>query len=117
MLADRNEDAPELPQVTGVFDAALGESIQIRSEGGQSAKPREPVARQPNSCAAGRKLLSRPVRAELLLWRLRIAYVFVTQSGRGQPHSKTLARNPMRQKTQSVLECGCPLPLLSPREE
>jgi hypothetical protein len=33
------------------------------------------------------------------------------QSGRGQPHSKTLARHPMRQKTRSVLECGCPLPL------
>ena len=30
------------------------------------------------------------------------------KSGRGQPHSKTLARPPMRQKTRSVLEGGCP---------
>ena len=43
MLPDRNEDVPELPQVTRIFDAALGERIQIRSGGAQSAKPSETV--------------------------------------------------------------------------
>jgi hypothetical protein len=41
---------------------------------------------------------------------------FVSESGRGQPHSKTLARHPLRPKTRSVLECGCPLPLSTHRE-
>ena len=36
------------------------------------------------------------------------------KSGRGQPHSKTLARPPIRQTTRSVPECGCPLPLSAP---
>jgi hypothetical protein len=39
MLPDRNEDAPLLPQVTKVFDAALGDLIQIRFESGGSAGP------------------------------------------------------------------------------
>jgi hypothetical protein len=33
------------------------------------------------------------------------------ESGRGQPHSKTLARFPARYLIREVLECGCPLPL------
>ena len=33
------------------------------------------------------------------------------KSGRGQPHSKTLARPPTPWKSRGVLECGCPLPL------
>ena len=36
-------------------------------------------------------------------------------SGTGVPHSKTLARRPMRQNSRSVLECGSPLPLSSAR--
>src|SRR6267154_1527439 len=36
---------------------------------------------------------------------------FVLKSGRGQPHSKTLARIPARNSIREVLECGCPLPL------
>jgi hypothetical protein len=34
------------------------------------------------------------------------------ESGRGQPHSKTLARRIARDSFREVLECGCPLPLL-----
>jgi len=33
------------------------------------------------------------------------------QSGRGQPHSKTLARCLAHYSVREVLECGCPLPL------
>src|SRR6266850_6692330 len=33
------------------------------------------------------------------------------QSGRGQPHSKTLSRGIARRSFREVLECGCPLPL------
>jgi len=33
------------------------------------------------------------------------------QSGRGQPHSRTLSRRIMHQYLRKVLECGCPLPL------
>jgi hypothetical protein len=33
------------------------------------------------------------------------------KSGRGQPHSKTLARIRGRNYIRKVLECGCPLPL------
>jgi len=33
------------------------------------------------------------------------------QSGRGQPHSKTLSRRIARCSFREVLECGCPLPL------
>src|SRR5678815_637619 len=33
------------------------------------------------------------------------------QSGRGQPHSKTLSRWIARRCSREVLECGCPLPL------
>jgi len=33
------------------------------------------------------------------------------ESGRGQPHSKTLARFSARYFLRKVLECGCPLPL------
>src|SRR5262249_42642708 len=33
------------------------------------------------------------------------------QSGRGQPHSKTLTRRIARHSLREVLECGCPLPL------
>jgi hypothetical protein len=35
------------------------------------------------------------------------------KSGRGQPHSKTLARFSARCFFRKVLECGCPLPLRS----
>jgi hypothetical protein len=35
------------------------------------------------------------------------------ESGRGQPHSTTLARVPARNSIREVLECGCPLPLFS----
>src|SRR5689334_22173636 len=34
-----------------------------------------------------------------------------SQSGRGQPHSKTLSRRNARRSFREVLECGCPLPL------
>src|SRR6266850_1650430 len=34
------------------------------------------------------------------------------QSGRGQPHSKTLSRRVARRSFREVLECGYPLPLL-----
>src|SRR6266704_3222757 len=34
------------------------------------------------------------------------------ESGRGQPHSKTLRTEPRAIHRASVLECGCPLPLL-----
>src|SRR5207249_2192299 len=30
----------------------------------------------------------------------------------GQPHSRTLSRNPKSPSRRQVLECGCPLPLL-----
>jgi len=44
--------------------------------------------------------------------RLKLSGTFgLTQSGRGQPHSKTLARLPARHSVREVLECGCPLPL------
>jgi len=33
------------------------------------------------------------------------------ESGRGQPHSKTLRNKQGAEKRASVLECGCPLPL------
>jgi len=33
------------------------------------------------------------------------------ESGRGQPHSKTLSRRIARHFFRKVLECGCPLPL------
>jgi hypothetical protein len=33
------------------------------------------------------------------------------ESGRGQPHSKTLRKKQRAEKRASVLECGCPLPL------
>ena len=33
------------------------------------------------------------------------------ESGRGQPHSKTLSRRIARPSFREVLECGCPLPL------
>src|SRR5437870_2625251 len=36
------------------------------------------------------------------------------QSGRGQPHSKTLARLLACHSVREVLECGCPLPLSLP---
>ena len=39
-----------------------------------------------------------------------------SQSGRGQPHSKTLRDFESLGARVSVLECGCPLPLFSPRE-
>ena len=44
-----------------------------------------------------------------------MAPAFARQSGRGQPHSKTLTRCLMRQNWRGALECGCPLPLMSPR--
>src|SRR5436309_8586876 len=34
-----------------------------------------------------------------------------SESGRGQPHSKTLARATQPGCFREVLECGCPLPL------
>src|ERR1043166_1710671 len=37
------------------------------------------------------------------------------ESGRGQPHSKTLRENLRPRKFRMVLECGCPLPLLIAR--
>jgi hypothetical protein len=37
-----------------------------------------------------------------------------SQSGRGQPHSKTLSRRIARYGVREALECGCPLPLLLP---
>jgi hypothetical protein len=33
------------------------------------------------------------------------------ESGRGQPHSKTLSRRNARHSFREVLECGYPLPL------
>src|ERR1039458_7843868 len=33
------------------------------------------------------------------------------ESGRGQPHSKTLRKKQRAEKRASVLECGCSLPL------
>ena len=33
------------------------------------------------------------------------------QSGRGQPHSKTSRKERHANRRDSVLECGCPLPL------
>src|SRR5882762_11711972 len=36
-----------------------------------------------------------------------------SESGRGQPHSKTLSRWFARRSVREVLECGCPLPLYS----
>jgi len=33
------------------------------------------------------------------------------QSGRGQPHSKSLRKESRAIRRDSVLECGCPLPL------
>jgi hypothetical protein len=33
------------------------------------------------------------------------------ESGRGQPHSKTLRKKQRAEKRASILECGCPLPL------
>src|SRR5262249_7591537 len=38
-------------------------------------------------------------------------YESPTQSGRGQPHSKTLARCPARNRLRKVVECGSPMPL------
>src|SRR5437867_2934632 len=38
-----------------------------------------------------------------------------SESGRGQPHSKTLARATQPGCLREVLECGCPLPLSSLR--
>src|SRR5215510_11203000 len=34
-----------------------------------------------------------------------------SQSGRGQPHSRTLSRRIACYSFREVLECGCPLPL------
>jgi hypothetical protein len=39
MLPHWNEDAPGRWQVTGIFDAWLGDLIQIRFENRQSARP------------------------------------------------------------------------------
>ncbi len=41
---------------------------------------------------------------------------YLCQSGRGQPHSKTLRDLERWGRRVSVLECGCPLPLSSLRE-
>src|SRR6266436_6390442 len=38
------------------------------------------------------------------------------KSGRGQPHSKTLARRLTCCSLREVLECGCPLPLFMNRK-
>src|SRR5215831_15077996 len=47
--------------------------------------------------------------------RLRSGSEVPEKSGRGQPHSKTLARRIARHSFREVLECGCPLPLSSLR--
>src|SRR2546425_8894595 len=40
--------------------------------------------------------------------------LILCKSGRGQPHSKTLARGAKSRCIRQVLECGCPLPLSFP---
>src|SRR5208282_922399 len=52
----------------------------------------------------------------LLRWCARIACAIGAESGRGQPHSGTLRVVCRIGGRASALECGCPLPLLSPRE-
>jgi hypothetical protein len=44
-------------------------------------------------------------------WRLIVQVRDSPESGRGQPHSKTLARLSARWFFRKVLECGCRLPL------
>src|SRR6266850_5467967 len=50
--------------------------------------------------------------------RLNVSAVSVVsaESGRGQPHSKTLSRWIARYSFREVLECGCPLPLWMHRD-
>src|ERR1051325_8563310 len=44
-------------------------------------------------------------------FRARVTSGRLIQSGRGLPHSKTLARYLAPSKSRQVLECGSPLPL------
>jgi len=43
---------------------------------------------------------------------MSVAILRFMKSGRGQPHSKTSRREQHVRRRASVLECGCPLPLL-----
>ena len=90
----------------------MRESPLLHCDERRSAKP------SVFSASIGPLRLKRSVATlcDLLVWCLRIAYTLARQSGRGLPHSKTLTRGPVRQKTRRVLECGCPLPLSAPRE-
>ncbi len=65
-----------------------------------------------------REFRSRPIfagyacQASKVAYRCAIESVRPSKSGRGQPHSKTLARALAYYSFRKVWECGCPLPLL-----
>ena len=69
--------------------------------------------------AISRRNSSAKGSAAALVGCLRTAFALATiasQSGRGQPHSKTLRDVRHVGERASVLECGCPLPLSPPQE-
>src|SRR5436305_7006529 len=52
-------------------------------------------------------------RARRLLLSLSVTFAAPGKSGRGQPHSETCRNFGAVATSRSVLECGCPLPLLT----
>ena len=85
------------------------------------ARPARPIRRHslPHLASAIPAQAPPNRRSGPLAWCLRIAYPLATiasQSGRGQPHSRTLRDVRHVGARASVLECGCPLPLSPPQE-
>jgi hypothetical protein len=73
--------------------------------------PARPVTSRGTFCKVTAAGVRRQIRSHPRHGAALSARSVANDSGRGQPHSKTLPREPKRYGIRQVLECGCPLPL------